>query len=342
MLRKPPDILITTPESLYLMMTSRAREILTDVEALIVDEIHAVAPTKRGAHMALTLERLERTLGQPTRARAATPQRIGLSATQRPLERIAQVPRRPEPRVRDRRRRRPQGDGPRDRRPGRGHDRPRRPAPTRRRRTATTASPSIPGPHRPGPDRCLVDRPEPALDLAGDLPGAAEARPRAHLDDHLRQQPPRRRADGQAPQRDERQRAARGGAAGDRARGQRRAAATEPAADSTAIREIARAHHGSLAREERQVVEELLKSGQLPCLVATSSLELGIDMGARRPGDPGRVAEVGRPRDPADRPRRPRARRGLEGPDLPQVPRRPARVRGRRQADARPARSRRR
>src|SRR5215210_5119722 len=60
MLRKPPDILITTPESLYLMMTSRAREILTDVEALIVDEIHAVAPTKRGAHMALTLERLDR------------------------------------------------------------------------------------------------------------------------------------------------------------------------------------------------------------------------------------------------------------------------------------------
>ena len=60
MLRRPPDILITTPESLYLMLTSRARDILTDVEALIVDEIHAVAPTKRGAHMALTLERLER------------------------------------------------------------------------------------------------------------------------------------------------------------------------------------------------------------------------------------------------------------------------------------------
>ena len=60
MMRKPPDILITTPESLYLMLTSQAREILTGVEAVIVDEIHAVAPTKRGAHMALTLERLER------------------------------------------------------------------------------------------------------------------------------------------------------------------------------------------------------------------------------------------------------------------------------------------
>ena len=69
MLRKPPDILITTPESLYLMMTSRAREILTDVEALIVDEIHAVAPTKRGAHMALTLERLERHVAIERRGR---------------------------------------------------------------------------------------------------------------------------------------------------------------------------------------------------------------------------------------------------------------------------------
>ena len=92
MLRKPPDILITTPESLYLMMTSRAREILTDVEALIVDEIHAVAPTKRGAHMALTLERLERhvaTEANDGEGREEPLQRIGLSATQRPLERIA-------------------------------------------------------------------------------------------------------------------------------------------------------------------------------------------------------------------------------------------------------------
>ena len=59
MLRKPPDVLITTPESLYLMLTSRAREFLVDAEAVIVDEIHAVARTKRGAHLALTLERLE-------------------------------------------------------------------------------------------------------------------------------------------------------------------------------------------------------------------------------------------------------------------------------------------
>src|SRR4051812_2992260 len=81
MLRKPPDVLITTPESLYLMLTSRAREIFTDVEWVIVDEIHAVAQTKRGAHLALTLERLEHLVDRPV-------QRIGLSATQRPLEEV--------------------------------------------------------------------------------------------------------------------------------------------------------------------------------------------------------------------------------------------------------------
>ena len=86
MRRTPPDILITTPESLYLMITSQVREILTGVEAVIVDEIHAVAQSKRGAHLALTLERLSHLVaseGNPE------PQRIGLSATQRPLERIA-------------------------------------------------------------------------------------------------------------------------------------------------------------------------------------------------------------------------------------------------------------
>src|ERR687889_2501506 len=81
MTRHPPDILITTPESLYLMLTSRAREIFTDVEAVIVDEIHAVAQTKRGAHLAVTLERLEQAADGPV-------QRIGLSATQNPLEEV--------------------------------------------------------------------------------------------------------------------------------------------------------------------------------------------------------------------------------------------------------------
>src|SRR5206468_10429545 len=80
--RHPPDVLITTPESLYLMLTSSARDILKSVEYVVVDEIHAVAGTKRGAHLALSLERLERLAEKP-------PQRIGLSATQRPLDEVA-------------------------------------------------------------------------------------------------------------------------------------------------------------------------------------------------------------------------------------------------------------
>src|SRR5690348_13030404 len=81
MLKDPPDILITTPESLYLLLTSRARETLKGVETLILDEVHAVAGTKRGAHLSLSVERLERLVERPF-------QRIGLSATQRPLEEI--------------------------------------------------------------------------------------------------------------------------------------------------------------------------------------------------------------------------------------------------------------
>jgi len=101
------------------------------------------------------------------------------------------------------------------------------------------------------------------------------------------------------------------------------------------LRAIARAHHGSLAREQRQIVEEDLKAGRIPCLVATSSLELGIDMGAGRPRDPGRVSEVGGARATARRSRRPRHRRGLQRAHLSEVPRRPARVRRRRARDAR-------
>src|SRR6266699_1013379 len=81
MLRKPPDILITTPESLFLLLTSQGRELLKTVRTLILDEVHAVAGTKRGAHLALSVERLDRLTGEPV-------QRIGLSATQRPLEEI--------------------------------------------------------------------------------------------------------------------------------------------------------------------------------------------------------------------------------------------------------------
>src|SRR5213596_3447438 len=80
--RDPADILITTPESLYLMLTSNAREMLRGVETVIIDEIHALVPNKRGAHLAISIERLSMLCDKP-------PQRIGLSATQRPLEEVA-------------------------------------------------------------------------------------------------------------------------------------------------------------------------------------------------------------------------------------------------------------
>src|SRR5579872_1043345 len=80
--REPADILITTPESLYLLLTSSARETLRSIDTVIIDEIHALVPTKRGAHLALSLERLEQICRR-------SPQRIGLSATQRPLDEVA-------------------------------------------------------------------------------------------------------------------------------------------------------------------------------------------------------------------------------------------------------------
>src|SRR6201992_3181620 len=81
MVKHPPDVLITTPESLYLMLTSGAREIFAETETVIIDEIHAVAQTKRGAHLALTLERLVQQAGRDV-------QRVGLSATQNPLDEV--------------------------------------------------------------------------------------------------------------------------------------------------------------------------------------------------------------------------------------------------------------
>src|SRR5205807_3747556 len=80
--RRPTDILITTPESIYLLLTSNAREVLRSVETVVLDEIHALVPTKRGSHLALSLERLESLCGRKL-------QRIGLSATQRPLDEVA-------------------------------------------------------------------------------------------------------------------------------------------------------------------------------------------------------------------------------------------------------------
>ncbi len=180
MVRKPPDILITTPESLYLMLTSQAAKIFDGAEQVIVDEIHAVAQTKRGAHLALTLERLAEAAGRDV-------QRIGLSATQNPLEEVGRFlvgPKRTCTVV---------DTGVRKPLDLKIHVPVERMVEPRRRRAARPVRGHRPGGH-------------PQVDLAGDLPEAARARARAPLHARVRQQPPRRRAARAAPQR------ARGGA----------------------------------------------------------------------------------------------------------------------------------
>ncbi len=173
MIRHPPDILITTPESLYLMLTSRAREIFAGTEAVIVDEIHAVAQTKRGAHMAITLERLRAGGRRPV-------QRIGLSATQNPLEEVGRFLVGPKRtcRVVDAGVRKPL-----DLKIHVPVESMVEPEQTRRRA-------------RPVRGR----RGDPQVDLAGDLPEILEL-VQSTVDDRLRQQPPRRRAARAAAQR---------------------------------------------------------------------------------------------------------------------------------------------
>jgi ATP-dependent helicase Lhr and Lhr-like helicase len=251
MLRTPPDVLITTPESLYLMLTSRAREFLSDTDSVIVDEIHAVARTKRGAHLALTLERLEQQAGRPL-------QRIGLSATQRPLEEVGRFL---------------VGAGRKCRIVDAGVRKPldlKIHVPVER-----MAEPDAHDIGAPGVDG--YGTAAGGGDLAGTGLGEAPATSRSiwpviypELLELIRQHRStivfvnsRRGAERLAVRLNE------------LAAEQRE---DEPNSDGPTY--IARAHHGSLAREERLVVEDLLKSGELPCLVATSSLELGIDMGA--------------------------------------------------------------
>src|SRR5437588_1533889 len=228
MLRTPPDILITTPESLYLMLTSQARDMLGAAEAVIVDEIHAVAGSKRGAHLALTLERLAELGGGDREG----PQRIGLSATQTPLEEVARC---------------------------RGG--PRRPAPSA---DAGARKPLDLGIHVPVESMVEPEQARPDADPLD--PGAGGEATRRSIwpaiyPEILRLVREHRSTIVFVNNR-------------------RLAERLALRLNELAEQELARAHHGSLAREERTVVEELLKSGELPCLVATSSLELGIDMGA--------------------------------------------------------------
>ncbi|GAA4229316.1 ATP-dependent helicase [Actinomadura meridiana] len=243
---KPPDILITTPESLFLILTSRARESLRGVETVIVDEVHAVAGTKRGAHLMLSLERLDALLERPA-------QRIGLSATVRPTEEVAAF------------------------------------------LGGTRAARVV----QPRSDKVFdLDIVVPVEDMGEmsrfvDDSGAADPRQRSiwpHVEDRLLDLIEAHRSTlvfANSRRLAERLCGRLNELAYERATGAPLPENHSPAemmaeagSSRGAPQEIARAHHGSVSKEERAGIENALKEGRLPAVVATSSLELGIDMGA--------------------------------------------------------------
>jgi ATP-dependent Lhr-like helicase len=261
--RAPADVLITTPESLFLLLTSAAREALTGVETVILDEVHALAGTKRGAHLALSLERLDALLERPA-------QRIGLSATVRPVEEVARylAGGRPVEVVQP---------------------------PSEKQWDLRVVVPV--------PDMSELGQP------TGDLSGAASGQQqRASIWPHVEERivdlvadhtstlvfsNSRRLAERLTTRLneiwEERVEAADGAEAVGPAGSEQRAATltrtpaqvmAQAGQSSGAPAVLARAHHGSVSKEQRATIEEELKSGRLPAVVATSSLELGIDMGA--------------------------------------------------------------
>jgi ATP-dependent Lhr-like helicase len=256
--RTPPDVLVTTPESLFLLLTSAARESLRGVRTVILDEVHAVVGTKRGAHLAVSLERLDELLPD------GPAQRIGLSATVRPLDEVSTFL-----------------SG-------------ARPVEVVQPKTPKTIEVQV---QVPVPDLAALDeRPAPGSadeEVVGSAAGTAQ-RPsiwpavERRLLDLVRQHRStivfsnsRRLAERLTAKLNEL-------AAEDAAEGAEPVALDAFPAEAIgqsgvgggAPPTVAKAHHGSMSREQRTLVEEELKSGLLPCVVATSSLELGIDMGA--------------------------------------------------------------
>jgi ATP-dependent Lhr-like helicase len=247
LITKPPDILITTPESLFLMLTSAARESLAEVQTVIVDEVHAVAGTKRGAHLALSLERLDQLLATPA-------QRVGLSATVRPPEEVARFLS--------------------------GQARTTIVAPP----AAKTFDLSV---QVPVPDMANLENNTIWPDVESRIVDLIEAhrssivfansrRLAERLTSRLNEIHAERSgvvgaspAGGGLPSPHNSQ-VGGGAPAAIMASGQSYGAPTL----------LARAHHGSVSKEQRAEVEDDLKSGRLKAVVATSSLELGIDMGA--------------------------------------------------------------
>src|SRR5437867_493758 len=219
-LRDPTDILITTPESIYLMLTSNVRELLRGVETIIIDEIHALVPNKRGAHLAVSLERLSRLADKP-------PQRIGLSATQRPLDEVARFM---------------------------GGERPVTIVDTGEKKQLSLRV-EVP-----------VEEMAKIGEVAGLPSGPAQGESRSSIWPAIH------------PRLLELIRGHRSTLLFVNSR--RLAERLAAALNELAGEDLVRAHHGSVAREQRIAIEDALKAGRLPAIVATSSLELGIDMGA--------------------------------------------------------------
>ncbi|WP_442971670.1 DEAD/DEAH box helicase, partial [Rhodococcus sp. EPR-279] len=248
MIKTPPDILITTPESLFLMLTSAARDILAEVDTVIVDEVHAVAGTKRGAHLAVSLERLDAMLDKPA-------QRIGLSATVRPHEEVGrflagaapiEIVAPPAPKTFDLTVQVPVEDmtelGVTD------------------PNADTSAAPPAQGSIWPHVEEKMVDL---ILEHKSCIVFANSRRLAERLTARLNEVYAERIGDGVDT---EHKPPSQVGTPNDVNHG----------ADPL----LARAHHGSVSKDQRALIEDDLKTGRLRCVVATSSLELGIDMGA--------------------------------------------------------------
>ncbi|KIE24871.1 DEAD/DEAH box helicase [Streptomyces sp. MUSC 125] len=260
---RPPDILITTPESLFLMLTSATRDALTGVETVILDEVHAVAGTKRGAHLALSLERLDELLPKPAR-------RIGLSATVRPVDGIARYlsPRRRVEIVQ------PESGKefdlsvvvPVEDMGNPGESREAR-SPSDGGRLPVGGSPSAStadGAERPSIWPHVEERIADLVQSHRSTIVFANSRRLAERLCNRLNEIAYERATGETLHEHHSPAQLMGGSG---------AAQGAPPV-------IARAHHGSVSKEQRALVEEDLKAGRLPAVVATSSLELGIDMGA--------------------------------------------------------------
>ncbi|WP_395659426.1 ATP-dependent helicase [Nocardioides sp.] len=240
----PPDILITTPESLFLMLTSQARESLRGVETVIIDEVHAVAGTKRGAHLAVSLERLDALLERPA-------QRIGLSATVRPLEEVARFL---------------GGSAPVE-----------IVAPASEKEWDLRVV--VPVEDMTAPEEYDEDAEDPQR--AQSIWPHVEERVVDLVEQHRSTivfANSRRLAERLTARLNEIATERAGGETG--GDGVPAEVMAQSGRSEGAEQVIAKAHHGSVSKEQRALIEDDLKRGRLPCVVATSSLELGIDMGA--------------------------------------------------------------